>query len=195
LSHESLDPPLTDAEFLLWMVTEVVDHYYGKAQFNFPVNINKLNTTPKSSHITLLVWGSLKFIQKQTERAWSIASELFLVTSLHWFVFVASKPTMSMLKTMTTRNGKKLDAMLILSQDWQQVGDLLDFDDMDITTSNIRMTRSLQGNAACLKEVLQLWLSGKRRNTRYVPLTWESFVNLLMDLRHTTLASDLTWFF
>ena len=69
-----------------------------------------------------------------------------------------------MLMTMVTRNGKKLDIVLILSQDWQQVGDLLDFDDLDVTVSNIHMTRSLQGNVTCLK-VLQLLLARKGRNS------------------------------
>ena len=102
---------------------------------------------------------------------------------------------MSMLMTMVARNGKKLDIVLTLSQDWQQVGDLLDFDDLGVTVSNIHMTRSLQGNVACLKEVLQLWLAGKGRNSRYMPPTWGNFISLLMDLRHTTLASDLRCFF
>lgn len=107
------------------------------------------------------------------------------------FILPESKPTMSMMTSLTAKNGEKINIMLTLSQDWEQVGDLLDFDDQGITVSNIHMKKSLQGNVACLKEVLQLWMGGKSRNCRYRNPTWESFIHLLTDMNHEVLATDL----
>ena len=100
--------------------------------------------------------------------------------------FTAIKPTLAQLKMMKTTTGEKIKIIESVAPQWQELGDLLDFDPEGRTLDLIEANNQQKGCVACCREMFVSWLKGKGREA-----TWEVLIELLDDIDQSELAEQV----
>ena len=99
-------------------------------------------------------------------------------------VLAGDRPEMWQLQSFVGVGGRPVRLVENVRADWEMLSLALQFPGGVIRA--VGRSQHFQVEAACLT-ILQKWLDGEGRQ----PVTWETLVECLEDIRHGTLASDL----
>ena len=102
-----------------------------------------------------------------------------------WCSFVDAKPNLAKLALLRTTDGKKIKIIESVAPIWQDLGDMLNFDERGSLLSLIK--KEHPGDLkACCRTMFQHWLNGNG-----LPCTWCTLVELLYDLDMKNLAEEI----
>ena len=100
-----------------------------------------------------------------------------------------AQPTIKNLQLIrwTNENGelKKFRLKLLICNEWEEVGDLVDIPDAMLRAWS---TKYRDNPLKCIKPVLSHWLNNP---TNDYPATWDGLCKLLEDIQHSELAKKL----
>lgn len=103
------------------------------------------------------------------------------------FLFTATKPKLSELRSLKCRDGTKIEIITSIALTWKDFGVLLEFDDDGRKLDLIEANQRVNGPAACCTEMFQTWLKGAGRQ----PASWDIVIELLEDCEQTYLYSTV----
>ena len=97
---------------------------------------------------------------------------------------IDASPSLATLSTLRS-GGKKIQIIKTLAPDWNDLGDLLDFDQSGTELGNIEEAHSTD-KARC-KAMFQHWLNGNGVR----PCSWRKLIQLLEDCDQEALAKEI----
>lgn len=97
-----------------------------------------------------------------------------------------SKPSMAQLRECQTRDGKVINIIKAASSKWSHMGDLMNFDPIGDTVSNIKATKGSDVEECC-RAVFHEWLKGNGIK----PVTWRKLLELLESCELRGLADEV----
>ena len=92
---------------------------------------------------------------------------------------------MAKLFIMRTTGGKEIEIIKSVAPIWQDLGDMLDFDDSGSWLSAIEKDHHGDPEACC-RAMFQHWIKGYG-----LPCTWRTLIGLLRDLDREVLAEEI----
>lgn len=113
------------------------------------------------------------------------ARESWQILSLFPVSFLAgNRPEMWQLQRFVGVSGRMVRVVEVISPDWKKLALALQFHGGVIRA--VEQNQHFQVEAACVT-ILQRWLDGESRH----PVTWETLIDCLEEIGHSTLASEL----